>query len=149
MLLEAAVPAPGAELAALEDHITVLAVGAQTNGAFEMFTVTGPRDSGPPPHAHDWIEAYYVLDGEVLVTTDGVDAVLATGSFGMSPAGALHSFRILSETATFVLVTSTDRASRFFADLDVNLPAGSYTPDKLPTVIEVAKRNGLTSPIFE
>jgi quercetin dioxygenase-like cupin family protein len=149
MLLDAQAPSAGDELAALGDRITVLADAAQVGGAFEVFTVTGPRDSGPPPHAHDWAEAYLVLDGEVLVSVDGSERVLGAGAFGVTPAEALHSYRILTETARFLLVTSTDRASRFFADLDVNVPAGEYSPEKLPTVIEVAKRNGLSSPIFD
>jgi hypothetical protein len=45
------------------------------------------------------------------------------------------------------VATTGDRASVFFRDLSQNAP-GAPTPENLPGIVEVAKRNGLTSPIF-
>jgi hypothetical protein len=40
------------------DRILVLVDGAESQSAFELFLVDGDPGSGPPPHAHPWLEAY-------------------------------------------------------------------------------------------
>lgn len=134
----------GATLRAVGDEIRVLRAG----GAFEVFEVTGPGESGPPPHAHPWDEAYFGLDGEVEVTLGGEQHVLRPGGVLVAPAGTLHCYRVLTDVARMHVITSGHRASAFFADLDATTEPGMPTPDTLPAIIEVAMRNGLTSPLF-
>jgi quercetin dioxygenase-like cupin family protein len=141
-------PEAGTTLAVVGDELTVLLPSGGSEGAFEVFEVTGPRDSGPPPHAHEWFEAYYVLEGEIVVSQDGTDEVYGPGAFTTTPGGLTHTYRIASDTARFLVMTTGGRASQFFADIDANVPAGPPTPETLPTLIDVAKRNGLTSPLF-
>jgi quercetin dioxygenase-like cupin family protein len=148
MLREIEAPAAGTQLDVVGDELTVLLPSAGTGGAFEVFEVCGPRDSGPPPHEHPWLEAYYVLEGEVAVTQSGTEVVHGPGAFLTTPAGMTHTYRIASEQARFLVITTGDRASVFFADVAANVPPGAPTPESLPTLIEVAKRNGLTSPLF-
>lgn len=134
----------GATLHVLADTIEVKRAG----GRFEIFELTGPAESGPPPHAHPWDEAYIGLEGEVMMTIDGTETVLRASDVITVPAGTLHSYRILTDGAQALLVTSGHRASMFFADLDANTDPGPPTPESLPAIAEVAARNGLTSPIF-
>ncbi|MFN0089608.1 MAG: cupin domain-containing protein [Acidimicrobiales bacterium] len=129
------------------DEITVVADGPVTGGGFELFVLDGPEGSGPPPHAHPWFESYVVLEGEVLVSVDGSERLLTEGDTAIVPAGAVHTFTIRSSRARFSVATSGDKASAFFADLSARVP-GAPTPETLPGVIEVAKRHGLSSPLF-
>jgi hypothetical protein len=82
------------------------------------------------------------------VTAVDITTILTPGQFLSAEAGMLHSYRILSESATFLVITGGSRASNFFADLDAHAPHGVPTPETLPAIIEVAKRNGLSSPLF-
>lgn len=134
----------GRTLRVLDEAIRVDVAG----GLLEAFEVSGPRDSGPPPHSHPWDEAYIGIDGEVEVTIGTTVATLRAGDIAHAPAGTLHSFRIITSTARFRLVTSGHRASAFFADMDANAPTGAVTPQALPRIVEVARRNGLSSPLF-
>lgn len=132
-------------LSVVGDEVTELLSGAE----FEVFEVTGPAESGPPPHAHPWDEAYLVLDGEMVVSADGVDHPVAAGARVMIPAGTLHCYRIVSPSARFLVTTGGQRAGAFFRDMDATVPPGPPTDATLPTIIEVAMRNALTSPLFD
>jgi quercetin dioxygenase-like cupin family protein len=134
----------GSVLTAVGDTIEVLATGGQ----FEVFCVSGPSQSGPPPHSHPWREAYFGIDGEIEVMAGDVTMILMPGQFLSAESGMLHSYRILSESAKFLVITGGSRASGFFADLDANALYGVPTPETFPAIIEVARRNGLSSPLF-
>lgn len=134
----------GRSLSVMDDTVRVDVAGGQ----LEIFDVSGERDSGPPPHAHPWDEAYIGLEGEVDVTIGDTSTVLAAGDVISVPGGTVHCFRVASDRARFRVITSGHRASLFFADMDANAPAGAPNPDSLPTIIEVARRNGLSSPLF-
>ncbi len=54
-------------LTVIGDRMRVLVDGQHSGGAFEMFLVDAAEGSGPPPHAHQWLESYYVIDGKLLV----------------------------------------------------------------------------------
>ena len=60
--------ADGTKHQVVGDTMRVLAKSADTGGAFEIFEMTGPRDSGPPPHAHPWTESYTIIEGTLDVT---------------------------------------------------------------------------------
>jgi len=134
----------GRTLGVVGDRVEVLSGG----GAYEVFRVSGPADSGPPLHAHPWDESFLGLTGEVEVTTGDTVVRLGPGSFASIAAGTVHSYRIMSGEATFVAITSGHRASAFFDDVDAHVPQGPPNADTLPVLIEVARRNGLTSPLF-
>lgn len=137
-------PATGENLAVVGDIVTPLVEGDR----FTVFEVVGPEMSGPPPHEHPWDEAYYILEGEVAVRTADGECIARPGGRFLVPAGATHSFEIKSKVARFLVTTDGPGAARFFRDMDANVPAGPITDEALPRIIEVAKRNGLTSPLF-
>lgn len=129
------------------DRIRVLVDGAESQSAFELFLVDGDLGSGPPPHAHPWLEAYYVLDGNLKLEIGDEQTVAEAGTSAIVNPGQVHRFEVASPTARFIVATTGGDASAFFRDLSANAP-GAPTPDNLPQIIEVAKRNGLTSPLF-
>ena len=141
---ERCAPLTGRTLRVLDDTVRVDIAGGQV----EVFEVSGPREAGPPPHAHPWDEVYIGLDGDVEVTIGDSVSTLRDGEVVCAPGGTVHAYRIVSDTARFRVVSSGHRASAFFADMDANAPAGRPTPETLPGIIEVARRNGLSSPLF-
>jgi quercetin dioxygenase-like cupin family protein len=131
----------GPRLRIVGDSVRVLATGSDT-GAYEVFETTGPRESGPPPHAHPWSESYFVVDGELDVMIDGNVTRVVRGGFVNIPAGTIHAYRIASEQAKFVVITSPRGASDFFHEMD-SVAGGSMDVEK---IIGVALRHGLTVP---
>lgn len=120
----------------------------QAGESFEVFEVTGTVDGGPPMHSHPWMESYYGLAGETEVIVGDTAMSLRSGNFLSVPAGVLHTFRTLTPDARFLVMTNGHRAAAFFADIDANVAPGVPTPETLPALVEVALRNGLSSPLF-
>lgn len=130
------------------DRLRVIVDGSETDSAFEVFDVEGDQGSGPPPHAHPWTESFYVIEGELAVMVGEEQTLAGPGTSVLVPAGTVHTFQVASRRARFITTTSGDRASAFFRDLASTAP-GAPTDATMPLVVEVAKRNGLTSPLFD
>lgn len=145
---EAAAPGAvrtGDVLHVVGDVLDVHAAGGQ----FEVFTLRGPRDSGPPPHSHPWREVYVGLDGETEVTVGDTTTILRAGDVVCVETGMLHTFRVVSDGASFVVITGGGRGGEFFADMDAHAPRGIPDASTLAALGEIAQRNGLSSPLFD
>src|SRR5437762_711224 len=114
----------GPRLRIVGDTIRVLATSSDTGGRFEAFEATGPRDSGPPPHAHPWSESYFIAEGEVDVIVGDEKMRATPGAFINIPAGMIHGYRIATPFARFTVITTPEGASDFFHELDAET-AGS------------------------
>ena len=133
----------GPKLRIVGDTIRVLATLDDTGGKFEAFETTGPRGSGPPPHAHPWSESYFIAEGEVDVIV-GDETMRATpGSFINIPAGTIHGYRIASQSARFTVITTAAGASDFFHELDAETQGSVADMEK---IMAVATKHGLTVP---
>jgi quercetin dioxygenase-like cupin family protein len=74
-------PSDGRTLQVLADRVRVLVTGEQTANRYELFDLTGPQGSGPPPPSHRWDEAYFILEGEVDVRVGDEGTHATPGSF--------------------------------------------------------------------
>src|SRR5262249_32089151 len=95
----------GPVLSVVGDSIRPLIAAEQSDGGFEGFDLVGPADSGPPPHRHPWDEAYVILEGEVETVMGDQRFVLRPGDVGHVPAGTAHTYRIVSDSAHFLVIT--------------------------------------------
>ena len=66
--------------------LTMLCEAGETGGSWSLFEEEVPLGMGPPPHRHDWDEAYYILDGEVDFQIDGESVKSAARRFQLSAA---------------------------------------------------------------
>ena len=123
----------------LGESVTVFGQG---DGAkrFEVHIQEGVSGGGPPPHHHPWDEAFYVLEGEVSLTIEGETCVLGPGSYAHLPAGTIHAYENVSETARLLAVVSDCRGGEMFEALDARVRA---LPDDLPLVNEVGREFGV------
>jgi quercetin dioxygenase-like cupin family protein len=94
---------------------TVKAAGEQTGGAYSLIEDLAPQGSGPPRHRHrEDDEAFYVLDGEMTFYLEGGPPIPASaGSFVHIPGGTVHAFRVDSDTARYLIIT-TPQHERFY-----------------------------------
>ena len=92
-----------------------LATGSLTGGEFGLVEETAKRGVSVPLHRHDGdVESFYVLDGKLAFYLDSQPAALAgPGTFIHIPGGAIHGFRIESDTARYLILT-TPRHADFY-----------------------------------
>jgi quercetin dioxygenase-like cupin family protein len=90
----------------------------QTGGRFGLWEAVLPRGAAPPLHSHPEDETFYVLEGELTVWIVAPEAAAdrawaetggrrcAVGAAVFAPGGTPHAFRVESDTAR-VLFLST------------------------------------------
>jgi quercetin dioxygenase-like cupin family protein len=106
-----------------------LATGARTGGALGLVEEQASRGESVPLHRHaDDLECFYVLEGELrLYLGDAPGASAPAGSFAYVPGGAIHGFRIESERARYLLLT-TARHGDFYRAITLPSRPGGLPP---------------------
>jgi quercetin dioxygenase-like cupin family protein len=107
-----------------ETSTCFLATGELTGGAFALVDERAAQGESVPLHRHaDDVESFYVLQGELSFFLGDTPALRAgAGSFVHVPAGAVHGFRVESEAARYLILT-TARHGDFYRAISV--PSGS------------------------
>jgi quercetin dioxygenase-like cupin family protein len=87
---------------------TIKASAEQTGGRFALIEERAPRGAATPLHVHrEDDETFYVLAGEITFYLDDDQPIPATaGSFVHVPGGAAHAFRVDSETARYLIIST-------------------------------------------
>jgi quercetin dioxygenase-like cupin family protein len=106
-----------------------LATGDQTDGAFSLVDEQATRGESVPLHRHpDDMESFYVVEGEVRLYIGHEPGVCApAGSFAHIPGGTIHGFRIESERARYLLLT-TARHGDFYRAITLPSRPGELPP---------------------
>jgi quercetin dioxygenase-like cupin family protein len=114
-----------------ETSTSFLATGEQTAGAFALVDEQARRGESVPLHRHeDDMESFYVLDGEITLYIGEEPFVLSgPGSFAHLPGGTVHGFRIVSETARYLILT-TPRHGEFYRAITLASRPGGLPPDE-------------------
>lgn len=113
----------------------------QTGGAWSLMEEDIPHGHGPPPHRHDWDEAYYVLSGALDFQMDGQAVRLEAGDFAFLPRNTVHAFKGGAEAPTRVLIFAAPaHSSAFFKDVSRELRA---IPADLAKMPEIGARHGI------
>jgi quercetin dioxygenase-like cupin family protein len=102
-----------------------LATGETTNGQFCLVDETATRGEAVPLHRHvEDVESFYLLEGEIVFYIDGQPGFSARShSFLHVPAGTVHGFRITSEKARYLILT-TARHGEFYRAISIPAAAG-------------------------
>ena len=106
-----------------------LATGDQTGEAFTLVDEQAKRATSVPLHLHrDDMESFYVIDGEITFYIGDQPGVRATGgSFVHIPGGTVHGFRIESEAARYLILT-TPRHGQFYRAITLPSRPGGLPP---------------------
>jgi quercetin dioxygenase-like cupin family protein len=126
-----AVATEGEELWFLGTFVRVKLDGGQTDGGLGILEILFPRGAAPPLHSHPQAETICVLDGELTAWIVDPDLLggerterptwieeraqrCGPGAVVYAPAGTPHTFRVESDTAR-VLTLSTPAGIEDFA----------------------------------
>lgn len=106
-----------------------LATGEQTGGAFALVDEHAKRGESVPLHRHsDDMESFYVVEGEIMLYIGDQPGVRArAGSFAHLPGGTVHGFRVMSETARYLILT-TPRHGQFYRAITLASLPGALPP---------------------
>ena len=119
--------------------LTTLCEASETGGSWSLFEEEVPLGMGPPPHRHDWDEAYYILDGEVDFEVDGKPVRSARGDFNYLPRNTVHGFKGDSP-ARVLIFAAPAHGSEFFHELKDEI---RNLPEDGPKIPEIGERHGV------
>jgi quercetin dioxygenase-like cupin family protein len=121
------------------DTYTILLTGKDTVGRFCLIDMYVPPGGGPPPHRHDFEEAFIVLDGEVEAVFRGSKQIVRAGETINVPANAPHQFHnSSSQPARLLRICAPSGQEEFF--LQVGVPVATRTSPP-PKFDEAAQRD--------
>lgn len=131
----------GETLTVLGMPLRFLCDAHDTAGAWSLMEEDIPEGHGPPPHRHDWDEAYYVISGALDFEVDGEPVRLEAGEFAYFPRGTVHAFKGASASPARVLIFAAPaHSSAFFKDVDREVRT---VPDDLAKVPEIGRQHGI------
>jgi quercetin dioxygenase-like cupin family protein len=91
----------------------VLLDGEQTGERFALIELVFPKGASPPLHSHPQDETFYIRDGQVTVWVDGQPRSCRQGAIAFAPGGTPHSFRVESDTAQMLVLSTPAGIERY------------------------------------
>ena len=104
---------------------TIRLPGEAVDGRFALIEFLFPQYASPPRHTHPQDESYVVLDGQLTVEAGGDRFTLTEGGVAVVPMGVAHTFRVDSEIARVLVLSTPSGLERMV--LDGSMPASSAT----------------------
>ncbi|MBW3361772.1 cupin domain-containing protein [Streptomyces microflavus] len=131
------------------DVYTVKLGHEESGGSLTLLEASVPPGGGPPLHIHaDADEAFYLLSGELDITTRDTTYHVGPGDFVFVPKGTAHRFRNNGlHPARQLLLFTPSGVDRFFLEAGRKAEAGSPPPppeqEDLDFVARVGERHHL------
>ena len=102
----------------------VLLRSEESDGVVSIIDNTVPANwPGPFLHKHDFDEAFYVLEGELVFQVEDAVITKRAGELAFAPRGVAHTLANHSDApARYVLVCTPAGFERYFARMNENPP---------------------------
>lgn len=127
---------------------TLLARSADTGDSFYLSSVVMERDKVTPLHTHPVDESFYVVEGEILIHLDGQQFPLRAGGFALAPRGVPHAFKVVSDSATLVMLHTPGTCEAFYIGASTPLADGEDSgPVDFEKIMESGRVNGGFEPL--
>ena len=105
--MSATLTAAGRPLWFIDNLARVHVDSASTGGAFDLVEAEGREGDMPPLHVHDHAdETFYVLDGSLALHLPDRRILLEAGCAFVAPRAVAHTYRIESETARWLVLST-------------------------------------------
>jgi quercetin dioxygenase-like cupin family protein len=125
----------------LGTQVRFLCEAHSTGKAWSLMELVVPQHAGPPPHHHDWDEAYYITEGAVEFTVGQRHFTATAGDFAYTPAGVVHGFHGASaQPARMLILDVPAHAGAFFKQVDREV---KELPRDLSKVIDIGRLTGI------
>jgi quercetin dioxygenase-like cupin family protein len=118
---------------------TFLAEAKDTDGRFSLGEGLAPKGAEPPPHTQTREdEAYYILEGEIILRVGGQTIEGKPGDYVWLPRGIEHSFELKTSQARALVVLTPAGLEEAFT-----LPPPSEEPPDVEEVVAVFNAYGV------
>jgi quercetin dioxygenase-like cupin family protein len=111
---------------------TVKMPGEASDGRFALLEFLFPRHASPPLHTHPQDESYIVLEGQLTVQAGPARFELMPGGAAVVPMGVAHTFRVDSDTARVLVLSTPAGLERMVRDGSVPATAPTLPPRDTP-----------------
>lgn len=116
-----------------------------------VMQLLAPRGDSPPYHVHHTEdECFHVLEGELVLLVNGEAKRLAAGETLLAPKGIPHTYRVVSDQARMLVVTTHGDFERFVRAAarpaeaaEPPAPAAPPTPEQQTALATLARRHGI------
>jgi quercetin dioxygenase-like cupin family protein len=111
---------------------TIRVPGEAVGGRFALMEFLFPHHASPPLHTHPQDESYFVLDGQLTVQAGKHRFELERGATAVVPIGVAHTFRVNSDTARVLVLSTPAGIERFVRDGGVPADTPTLPPADAP-----------------
>jgi quercetin dioxygenase-like cupin family protein len=129
--------------------------GEATDGRFALIEFLLPHLASPPVHTHPQDESYLVLEGKLTIQAGAARFELEAGGSAVVPTGVPHTFRVETDTARVLVLSTPAGLELFVRDGSVPAteptlpPAGSPrpSPEEIERIFEAHGQINLGPPL--
>ena len=111
---------------------TIRVPGEAVDWRFALIEFLFPRHASPPRHTHPQDESYVVLDGLLTLESAEHRFTLSAGGVAVVPMGVVHTFRVDSDTARVLVLSTPSGLERMILDGSIPASAPSLPPPDAP-----------------
>jgi quercetin dioxygenase-like cupin family protein len=122
----------GEQLWFLGTLATIRVPGEAVGGRFAVIEFRFPHHASPPLHTHPQDESYVVLEGRLTIVAGDRRFELGPGGTGVVPMGVAHTFRVESDTARVLVLSTPAGVERMIRDGSVPATAPTLPPADAP-----------------
>jgi quercetin dioxygenase-like cupin family protein len=126
---------------------TITVPGEASAGRFALIEFVLPQFASPPLHTHPQDESYVVLEGRLTIKAGDERFELGPGGTALVPMGVAHTFRVDSEGARVLVLSTPAGLERLVRDGSVPAAAATLPPADAPRpsmdeLTEIFRANG-------
>jgi quercetin dioxygenase-like cupin family protein len=111
---------------------TIRVPGEAVDGRYALLEFLLPRHASPPRHTHPQDESYVVLDGRLTIEAGDRRFELGPGGTAAVPMGLAHTFRVDSDMARVLVLSTPAGLERLVRDAGVPATAPTLPPPATP-----------------
>jgi quercetin dioxygenase-like cupin family protein len=111
---------------------TIRVPGESVGDRYALIEFVFPHGASPPVHTHPQDESYIVLDGALTIQAGDDRFELEPGGVAAVPAGVPHTFRVESETAQVLVLSTPAGLERMIRDASVPATERRLPPASAP-----------------
>jgi quercetin dioxygenase-like cupin family protein len=126
---------------------TITIPGEASDGRFALIEFLFPQGASPPLHTHPQDESYVVLQGRLTIVAGNERFELVSGGTALVPMGVPHTFRVDSDGARVLVLSTPAGLERMVRDGSVAATAAVLPPPGTPRptseeLLEVFRAHG-------
>ena len=111
---------------------TIRTPGEAVGDRYALIEFLFPNGASPPLHTHPQDESYIVLEGQITIKAGQERFELGPGGSAAVPMGVPHTFRVDSETARVLVLSTPAGLERFVRDGSVPATEATLPPPDTP-----------------